>query len=122
MRVLGGWNIFALRFCLTQREMLGKEMYLHLCPCKVFKGSKGQTERTDFPQSEQKCLGRNGESKRLHAGLAGLLRNYEHENNHERLGRMASSEISDARLETMEETKNKIEKSDAFRASRVASL
>lgn len=71
---------------------------------KVLEESQGQAERTDFPQPGQKCPGRDAEDKSLHPGLAGLLRDSEHENNHAGMGRLAAPQIPVLHLEAMEES------------------
>ena len=64
--------------------------------------SQGQTERTDFPQSGQKCPESDGERKGLHPGMVGLLRDSEYEDNDATMGRMAKTETSGLHMETME--------------------
>ena len=51
----------------------GKNGGLHSSAHKVLEESQGQAERTDFPQSGQKCPGRDAEGKGLRPGWLGYL-------------------------------------------------
>ena len=66
--------------------------------------------------------GIDAEGKSLHPGLAGLLRDSEHENNHAGMGRMAAPQIPVLHLEAMEKTRNQSEKSHAAGDTRVAGV
>ena len=79
---------------------------------KVLEESQGQAERTDFPQSGQKCPGRDAEGKGLHPGLAGLLRDSKHENNNGQMGRVAAPQNPDVYLEAVEESTDESKEPD----------
>ena len=82
------------------------ERNIHPCPRKVLEGSQSQAERADFPEPGQKCPSRDAEGKSLHTGLAGLLRNCKHKDNHAELGWVAEKKTSLLYLEAVEESQN----------------
>ena len=84
----------------------GKEWSLHSSTRKDLEESQSQIERTDFPQSGQKCPEGDGKRKGLHPWMAGLLRDSEHEDNDARMGRLATSSFPHVHMEAVEETQN----------------
>lgn len=68
---------------------------------KLVKEIQDQAERTDFPQSGQKCPESDGERESPHPGMAGLLRDSEHEDDDETMGRVDAAETSSLYLEIM---------------------
>ena len=93
-----------------------------MCTRKVLEESQSQAERTDFPQSGQKCPGRDAEGKGLHPRLAGLLRDSEHEDDDAKMGRVAAPPFTDVYLETMEESKDESKEPDEAGDASVAGV
>ena len=56
----------------------------------------------NIPQSGQKCPESDGKRKSLHPGMAGLLRDSQHEDDNATMGRVAETETPGLHLETME--------------------
>lgn len=98
------------------------QWHIHSGARKVLEESQGQAERTDFPQPGQKCPGRDAEGKGLHPGLAGLLRDCEHEDNHAGMGRLAAPPLQMLYLETMEETQDESKEPDEIGDAPVAGV
>ena len=83
---------------------------------------QGQTAQAYFPEQERKHYPNHGEDKSLYEGMAELLWDSGHEEQHRKPKRMAVPPDTDVYLETVETAQNPEEKADGTGITGMGSL